>query len=388
MIDWLTLRLPLNQILRSDDDDLIEKFSKYLGLHRVTNSTGELVREKYYIDVDALRSDEVGLFWQIQHNGIENHLIVAGSPASVEHGTNVFGSNDLMHCARFMHGVAQKALDMILPSIEQWQLMRLDFNYNYLLESNAQVKQALRELAGGHGIRQKSSNDNGDTVDIGKGSAMISGVIYDKGTQIEKLQKKLVSKGQEPIYESFEIEIMKRFLRLELRLKRQWFEKLKHKRTITTYDKNGVLKQGDYDATPRGLKAYKKYYESVQPWTELTEEDLISYHEKYFKPFTGSIEMKDMGDLLQNLKNQGLSDGQARMCFQTWLSIKEYGYEQVKANFNKSTFSKHRAWLIKAGLTHTDLQNSNNSNVLIFKRRTIELTQPVTSWSEVLRLVA
>jgi II/X family phage/plasmid replication protein len=378
MIDWMTLRIPLSSFL--DSDQIIEKFSSFLGTQCTYNSTGELIREKLVFDIEKLRSDEIGLFWQVQHNGKENFLLIAGSPASVEFGTNVFGSNDVMHCANVMHREAQKGLSMILPPIHTWQCMRLDFNFNYLLDSNSQVKQALRELKNGHGSRQKATTGHGDTVMIGEKSKMITGVIYDKGTQVKNLVKQLFKKGRDIPYDTWEIDIMSRLLRFELRLKRQWFEKLGHKKTYEHFLHNDLnVKQA--------LKNYKHYYENTQPWTELTEQDLIEKHHSYFKPFTGSIGVTDMSTLLENLKNLGISEGRARSAYQTWALIKTMGYEQAKSSLNENTFNKHRSQLLRAGLTETDLQNSEN-NVLVFKRKTIELDCPVTSWSQILKLVA
>lgn len=378
MIDWLTLRIPLSSFLESDQ--IIEKFSEFLGTQCTYNAAGELVREKFVFDIDKLRSDSIGLFWQVQHNGKENFLLIAGSPASVEHGTNIFGSNDVMHCANVMHREAEKGLQLTLPPIHTWQCMRLDFNFNYLLDSNSQVKQALRELKNGHGSRQQISNGHGDTLEIGAKSKMITGVIYDKGTQVKNLVKNLFKQDKPIPYETWEIDILSRLLRFELRLKRQWFEKLAHKKTYEHFLHNNLnVKQA--------LKNYKHYYENVQPWTELTEQDLIDKHYSYFKPFTGSIGVTDMGTLLENLKNLGLSEGRARSTYQTWALIKTMGYEQAKASLSYSTFTKHRSWLLRAGLTETDLQNSQN-NVLVFRRKTIELDCPVTSWSQVLKLVA
>jgi len=379
----MTLRIKLSTFLKGEE--LMEKFTDFLGTQCTYNSKGELIREKFVFDIEKLRSDEIGLFWQVQHNGKEHYLLIAGSPASVELGNNIFGSNDVMHCANVLHKQAQLGLSMILPPVHTWQCMRLDFNYNYLLDSNAQVKQALRELKNGHGSRQKMTGGHGDTLVIGASSNMISGIIYDKGTQVKQLVQKLFKQGKPIPYETWEIDIISRLLRFELRLKRQWFEKLAHKKNYEHFLHNDLnVKQS--------LKNYRDYYENTQPWTELTEQDLIDKHYTYFKPFTGGIGVTDMSTLLENLKQLGLSEGRARAAYQTWSLIKIMGYEQAKASLNANTFRIHKQHLLRAGLTQTDLQNSASDNadnkVSFFKRKNIELETPVTSWSQVLRLVA
>lgn len=380
MIDWMTLRIPLQDFLGSDQ--IIEKFGDFLGMQCTYDSKGELIREKVVFDIDKLRSDEVGMFWQVQNNGKQDFLLIAGSPASVELGTNVFGSSNVMNCANVLHKTATKALSIILPPVHKWQCMRLDFTFNYLLDSNAQVKQALRELRGGHGARQKMTNDHGDTLIIGAKSKMISGVIYDKGTQLKQLIKKLHKQSKPIPYDSWEVDIISRLLRFELRLKRQWFEKLNHKYDLAHFSHSGANKK-------QSLKNYHDYHTNTQPWTELTEQDLIDKHFNYFSPFTGGIGVTDMGTLIQNLKNLGLSEGRARSAYQTYALIKMMGYEQAKQSLNENTFYKHQSQLIRAGLTHTDLQNPDTeNNVVSFRRKKIELTTPVSNWSELLRLVA
>lgn len=363
MIDWLTLRTPLNFMMH---DDLLEKVQHYIGEMRVFDGEGELVRTKLVFDVDRLKSDEVGLFWQIQYSGLDVYMVIGASPASVEYGGNAFGSSDVKYCANVLVTAAEKILGIKLPNLQHWDCRRIDITENYLLDSNSQVKQALRELRNGDGVRQKASV-KGDSVYYGEGSDLISGKIYDKGTQVIHLMKRLHRLCKTPIYTPEQVSILDRILRMELTLRRRWFDRLQNKLTISDFH------------TP---EQYLDYIRHNKAWLELTEDDLTALHTKYFSQFIGNIEVTDMTTLMKRLDEVAPSHGRALAAHQTWALIKAIGYEQTRDSMPRSTFARHRKYLLAAGLSHADLQTSN---IIAFRRKTITISQPVRSWSELLK---
>lgn len=365
MIDWMTLRTPLNFMLK---DDLLNKVEHYIGEMKIFDGAGELTRTKLVWDIDRLRSDEVGLFWQIQYSGSEIYMVIGASPASLEHGDNVFGSSDVIHCADVLISAAEKILGVKLPHKQAWDCRRLDITHNYLLDDHSQVKQALRELRNGDGIRQKASVPKGDTVYYGQGSDLISGKIYDKGSQIEHLQKVAHKRNKPIIFDNEEMEILKRLLRMELMLKRRWFDRLQNKYSHSDFPTSA---------------AYLDYLRNNKAWLELTEQDLNAQHEKYFTQFVGNIEVTNMTDLLKKLEQIAPSAGRARAAHNTWALIKTIGYEQTRASMPENTFSKHRAYLLKAGLTAAALQSANN--VIAFRKKSITISAPISNWSDLLR---
>lgn len=365
MIDWLTLRTPLNFILK---DELLEKINRYIGKMELFDGSGELIRSKLVFDIDTLRSDEAGLFWQIQYSGSDVYMVIGASPASIEHGGNAFGSCDVRHCANVLLKCASNILGIQLPNVQEWDCRRLDFTHNYLLDDNSQVKQALKELRNGDGIRQKATCPKGDSVYFGQGSDLISGKIYDKGTQAAYLMKKLHKLCKSPLYTDIQLDLLNRVLRMELTFRRRWFDRLKN-----------VLNVTDFETSD----AYLDYLRHNKPWLELTEAYLNQLHNDYFSQYIGNIEVTDMGTLLENLIAIAPTAGRARAAHNTYLNIKLLGYEQVQASIPYGTFTKHRAMLIKAGLRHVDLQASN---VVPFRRKTIFISQPVTSWEELYAL--
>jgi II/X family phage/plasmid replication protein len=339
MIDWLTLRTPVTHFL---EGHLFEQFHKFVGVMTVTNGEGEVVRSKPVFDVDMVRSDSQGIYWQISSNGKERYLIVGASPASLEHSNNVFGSDDIKHCSEVILRHASIALGIIVPPPSAWECRRIDITHNYLLDSHDQVKQALRELRQGDGVRQKASVPKGDSVYWGQGSDMIGAKAYDKGAQIEQMlkKKKFTDLTQQ------QLDISKRLLRLELSLKRRWFDRhTQHYLTFTTAQLNAL-------------------------------------HTEYFGQFIGRQEVTDMGHLLELLNEVASSKGHALAAHRTWALIKAIGYEQTRSSMPHSTFCRHQKLLKMAGLSHADLQSAN---VLQFRRKTIDICEPVHSWHELLK---
>lgn len=367
MIDWMTLRTKMAFMTK---DDLLERVHHFIGRMDIFDGAGELVRTKLVMDIDRLRSDSTGLFWQIQHSGKDTFLVIGASPASVELGNNLFGSSDVEHCARVLLAKAEEILGISLPSIIDWECRRLDITHNYLMDDNAQVKQALRELRNGDGIRQKASVPKGDSVYYGEGSDLIAGKIYDKGSQVKHMAKRLHAKGLEQPYEVHEMDVIDKILRMELMLRRRWFDRLQNKKSINDF---------------KTIEQYKNYKHTTPAWLELTSEQLDKLHNDYFSQFIGNIEVTDMSTLMTKLNEVTPTKGYALASHRTWALIKSIGFEQTRDSMPRSTFSKHCKYLRDAGLSHADLQTSN---VLPFRRKTIFISQPVLSWSDVLRQVA
>lgn len=342
MIDWLTLRTPIDNFL---DDHLFEKFHKFVGVMTITNGDDEVIRSKPVFDVDRVPSSATGLYWQISSDGKQKYLVVGASPASLEFGNNVFGSDDINHCANILLRKASLALGIIVPPPSAWQCRRIDVTHNYLMDSQAQVKQVLRELRQGDGVRQKASVPKGDTVYWGQDSDMIGAKAYDKGTQIEAMLKK--KKFTELSLQ--QIDVSKKILRLELSLKRRWFDR------------------------------HTEHYSTFTP------DFLNVQHNNYFHQFIGKTEVTDMGHLLELLTAVTPSHGQALAAHRTWALIKSIGYEQTQSSMPRSTFARHRKYLRDAGLSHADLQSAT---VLNFRRKTLEITMPIESWHDLLKQAA
>lgn len=345
MIDWMTLRLPIGQHFIGD---ALDRFTDHCLIQETSNNQGEVVHRKLIFDVDSLASDSVGLFWQIKSDGTSQYLVIGGSPASIEHQNNVFGSDDLKHCAAVLIGAASKALNTILPPARFWKCSRIDYTHNYALQSHAQVKHALRELLKGDSVRQKATRLKGDSVYWGKDSDFIGGKAYDKGSQLALMVKRNKSRAAPE-----HIELASRLLRLELTLKARWF------RQYT-----------------------EKNYGDTAAWLDITPDQLMALHTKFFGQFIGDTEVTDMTDLLRRLEFVAPTKGRALAAHRTWALIRAIGYEATKSSMPERTFMLHQKYLKDAGLSAADLQASN---IIPFRRDCIRLAAPVTSWEELKR---
>lgn len=341
MIDWLTLRLSFDRLPESVRDNL----SRFTGRLTCCNPQGEILWQKVHFDFEELRSDSQGLFWQVQGSASgEMMMVIGGSPASLEHGCNLFGSGDVRHCANVLIKAACKSLGTPLARLEQWECRRLDQTENYLLASYKECKQALRALLGADAARTKASSTKGDTVVWNAGSDLLSGKAYHKGPQLMKLQ----NKGRVSL--NFEqMEAANKVLRLELKLGARWFRR------------------------------------HTGNWFDLTSEQLTQIHSDYFSRFFGSVEVADMGKLLDLLREVAPTEGQALAAHKTWAMIKAVGYEQTKGGMSSTTWYRHIDLLRKAGISDADLCAGN---ILPFRQKTIVFDQPVTNWGDLLRLAA
>lgn len=341
MIDWMTLRVPLNGL----PDVIEQRFRASLGMVHCSDSNGEILWRKPFLDLDALRSDTVGLCWMVTRDSEREYLSIGASPASIEHGNNVFGSSDIRHCAGVVVGAAQRALDCILPGADAWSCRRLDITENYLMESFREVKALLRELMRTDSGRHKGSSGAGDTVLWNAGSDLRKGKAYHKGPQLVYLRKR-----SKVTVEDWQVNIADRICRMELTLGSRWFRRL-------------------YDA---GLS-----------WLDLDDKRLSDEFIGYFgNMWGGKAEVADMGRMLEELEKVAPSKGQALAAHRTWALIKSIGYQGARDSMPRATWFRHLKFLRASGLSDADLCAGN---VLPFVRRTVSDAFIVRSWEEARR---
>lgn len=343
MIDWLTLRFPLKGL----DSEIEKRFRCALGMVTCVDADGVVQWKKPFLDIDWLRSDTQGLCWSVSRDGEQEYLTIGASPAGLEHGNNVFGSDDIRHCAGVLVSKASIALAAVLPAPALWSCRRVDVTENYLFSSGREVKQWLRVMLGTDSGRHKGSSGEGDTVLWNKGSDLRKGKAYHKGPQLQYLNKR----GKVEI-EDWQIEVSDRLGRLELTLGSRWFRRFKEQ-------------GGD--------------------WWHLTGDDLANEHGSYFGRMWGSgkVEVMDMGRLLEELEKVAPTKGYALAAHRTWALLKTVGFDQTKASMPPSTWFRHLSYLRAAGLSDADLCHGQ---VIPFARRELVLSQPVRSWDELRRV--
>lgn len=343
LIDWLTLRTEISDL---QDNDLMA-LMPYLAIKETKNViTEEIISSKVVVDIDALRSDFQGMAWSISTNGKSKFLNIGASPAFLEHGRNIFGSIDYEHCKSLLINHARRVLPTVCLFRENWQPRRIDVTQNFSMQSNHQVKEALHVLRTCDGTRQKATT-RADSVYWGSGSAYRQGKAYDKYTQSIELNKRNAKLGKPSLYDSNELSLLEPIIRLELSLGRQFFDEHTDEKLFTS-------------------------------------EFLINQHNQFFGQFIGNSQVTDMDTLLYELKNISPSDGLARASYDTYLRIKQNGYEFTKQSMSKASFFRHTKLLKQAGLTQSDL---TSAQIIPLRKRRIDL-QPVNSWTDLINLRA
>ena len=344
LIDWLTLRFPLDARL---GQVLHEKIQAAMGTIVKITPDGAIEWEKRTPDWDAIRSDSVGIYWSVTGDGDGvRYLTIGASPSSLlNNGVNVFGSLNLQDGAEILIRRAGEALGAILPHWRLWQCRRMDITANYDLGSSAQVKQALRLLLGTDAPRRRTNSDRrgGDSVYWNPSSTLRAGKAYHKGAHLRYQQRK----GNIQLDEETVL-LADRLLRLELMLGSMWFRRLK------------------------------------TDWHDFTSKQLAALHFDFFTSLIGGgdVEVADMGTLLIELEKHAPTKGRALAAHRTWALIKTIGYTQAKESMAARTFYLHCEHLRAAGLSSADLCAGT---VIPFRRKSLVLGQPVLSWNDLRR---
>lgn len=355
LLDWVGLRIPLSELPPTVTDFLFRSVTKVVCAN---HDMSELMWEQNRYAYDTARSDSCRIFYTVRWIGPKAYLYIGGSPATLEHGNNVFGGMDVVRAAEWVIYAAQVEFKAFLPPPEAWECVRLDVTGNYVLPDAAAVKVALRQLAVCDGARRKASNvaKGGDTVMWSATSDLLAGKGYHKGPHLEHLMR--TAPGRYEI-ESWQCSLASRLLRLEMRMGSRWFRRLRD-------EKLGEEFKG-------------------KNWTELTPELLASVYCGFFEPLVGGQEVTGMERVeleKRVMAGSGCTAGQARSALGTYRAIKEEGYEAVKASMSERTFYRHKKMLTAAGITEADLVKGN---VFAFKPVRIILAQPVSSWDELRR---
>lgn len=352
LIDWLTLRFPVDDRL---SEALRAKIQDAMGRVMCIDADGALKWEKGALDIDALRSDSQGIFWQVQLDGTREWLVIGGSPASAEFGCNVFGHLDIRRSAEMLIRKASQEVGCFLPRVDLWQCRRIDVTGNYALPDAASVKTALRQLMHSDSARRKAGNHRrgGDSVYWSPTSDIKRGKAYHKGPHLVKM----VREGRINIPAEW-LQLSQRLLRLEMSLCSRWFRR---------------------NAASGGN------------WLNWTSEDLIGLHTEFFGPLVDGVEVMDMNrtEIEKRIAEANfISEGRAKAAFRTLKDIVDQGFEVTREGMSRSTFFLHLKYLRNAGFTDADLHRTKQaSNVIPMRRVRIVLATPVASWEELRRAV-
>jgi II/X family phage/plasmid replication protein len=352
LIDWLTLKLPISA---TSHPALFARVAEYSGHVAGWDCDGEILWQKRVMDIDALRTDSPGLYWQLTGDGKSDVLVIGASPASLEHGLNLWGSCDIQHCADVLIAHASKSLQLLLPGRDSWSVRRLDITANYALPDSTSVKAALAQMLVSDGSRRRAGSGKGagDTVSWNPSSDLKKGKAYHKGPQVLHLVKK--NKLGQTAYplQPEHFDLMHQLVRLEHTLGSRWFRRLE---------------------------------EGGGNWQHLTTQKLIDLHTEFFTPLLGhGIEVKHM-ERTQiiaaiMIANQ-CTENQAKAAFTTYRNCREDGFIQTQDSMVKRTFQHHQKLLRAAGISDMHLRTAK---LIPFPKVRFDIARPVASWDDIRR---
>lgn len=333
MLDWLSLNIDPCQL----QPDVVEKL-RFLNdrIYKVSAQTGEVEWETG--SWNNIRSDTHQLCFRMG-----SVFRIQGSPARIGLPNNAFGALDIRYCATKMINFACQDLELSgLPGLEHWNCSRIDITRNFVMQSEAEARQALAYLKQSPESRQKHSFESHGFY-IGKRSTLQKGKIYLKGQDAKRNHK--TGRAQ---YTEDQLLKADKLLRAELTLARHAIKRIE-------------LEQG--------LR-----------WYQLTPAYLLGRHDAYFKEYFSEIEVTDMGTILEKLQQVAPTDGQARSAYSCYNCIRMYGYEQAKETFTRTSWYRHIGHLKAAGLKRADLQMIN---VVPLHRRAIQVSEPARHWDDI-----
>jgi len=332
MIDWLTLSISTMHMSEKDRNTL----SSRCGRLTKTSSDGEL--EWQSLSLKDIRSDSDQLFVKYGTD-----FLIAGSPASLSNDCNLFGSNDIEYCAYEL--ISQACLDygIDLPmDLRLWKCTRIDFTYNYYLGSESDADNFLYHMKHSDISRlQVKPYRTGCSFGSRKSKKFLK--CYNKGKHLEHLSKK----GKIDIHPDI-IRHSKSIIRLEAQFNKRYLD--------------------DFG----------------QSWYTLSKEQLNNAHIACFSPLIGKVEVTDMKDLKESLKEVCPTPSIARIAYQHFCTIKADGFINWRDSLARSTYQRYKKYLYAAGLSPSDLQSSN---ILPFRQKMILLPVPVESYEELYKLV-
>lgn len=331
MIDWLTLRLPIEHVPPAT----LSVLRSRTGRVTKTDFNGEI---EWCISArESIRSDSHQVSVHVGTQWVE----LSGSPARVLERNNVFGSGDPVVCwSAMVRFVAQEVGPLSLDA-RHWSVSRVDVTHNYALGSAAEVRQALGYLRHAEGGRLQVRTTS-ESVYWSPASRMRRAKAYHKGPHLAMQVRKEQAQASPE-----QVELSDRLLRLELCLGSEWWRR-----------------------QPRH-------------WSDMSEADYDREHAEFFARVVGKMEVPEMEtDLLAKLEGVAKTKGQGRAAYRTWVTVQRLGQENVKSTMARSTWLLHRKILFAAGFTFADL---NEGKIVPLRRRVIVLSEPVRSWDELRR---
>ena len=126
------------------------------------------------------------------------------------------------------------------------------------------------------------------------------------------------------------------------------------------------------------LKLARQYFDEHSDESILTTDYLTQQHNDFFDKFIGNAEVYDMDTLYKNLMQTAPSKGRAQAAYDTYLRIKQLGYETTSQTMPARTFRLHRQYLKNAGLSHSDL---TTAKIIPLRKRKLTM-EPVNTWEQ------
>lgn len=289
----------------------------------------------------------------------DNTIKITCSIHKVILGNNIaYGSDNLILLANCLKKIIYKTLDVKLPDVIQWELLRVDYTLTFNLGNQRNVESYINSLrmTASYARRETDGKDN-QGVWLNGATTVIK--FYNKQREFIKHDYKKIEKiaGREAAERL--IDLSEGLLRVEVsifsRKIKQLFPKTKYRKNLYKQYKNLIKKYGiksEYvQAFDKVLKTNKVTLKDfkIDKIKKLWESEVL----KVIKDNDNKV-LINKDDLVLEILNKEFKTRKANGLYSFWTLLSTRGENYVKQLYKKQTFYNYRKDLINSNISWKD----------------------------------
>lgn len=290
---------------------------------------------------------------------IDNSLKLTCSIHKIILGYNIaYGSDNLLLLANCLKKILYKTLEVKLPDVLEWELIRVDYTLTFDLGSQENVESYINSLrmTASYARRETDGKDN-QGVWLNGATTVIK--FYNKQREYIKHDYKKIKNvaGVEKANEL--IDLSQGLLRVEVsiysRKIKQLFQRTKYRKTIYKEYKNASLKFGQRHPFVQAFEPLFKKNKvllsdfKIDVIKKLWESEVL----KVIKDKENVILVNKDNLVMEKLK-ENFSTRKVSSLYTFWTLLSTRGENYVKTLYNKATFYRLRKDLINTGISWKD----------------------------------
>ena len=290
---------------------------------------------------------------------VDNSIKITCSIHKIILGYNIaYGSDNLILLANCLKKILYKTLEVKLPDVLDWELVRLDYTLTFDLGNQENVESYINSLrmTASYARRETDGKDN-QGVWLNGATTVIK--FYNKQREYIKHDYKKIKNvaGVEKADEL--IDLSQGLLRVEVsifsRKIKQLFQRTKYRKDLYKEYKKAAVKYGqNHSMTQAYMPLFKKNKVLLSDFKidvikKLWESEVL----KVIKDKENTILVNKDNLVMEKLK-ESFSSRKVSSLYTFWTLLSTRGESYVKILYNKATFYRLRKDLINSGISWKD----------------------------------